>query len=109
MTGDPEQEFDPYTYIWIYTYPEIAVQNPEIQLNFQHILQFDNFENENNNLLDQQIPQKKRGRPPGSKNKTESWKNYIASEWKPPRNIISGQDSDAVSSRTRSKQHVDVE
>jgi hypothetical protein len=30
LTGDPEQEFDPYTYIWIYTYPEIPVQNPVI-------------------------------------------------------------------------------
>jgi hypothetical protein len=28
FTGDPEEEFDPYTYIWIYTYQEIAVQNP---------------------------------------------------------------------------------
>ena len=28
LIGDPEQEFDPYTYIWIYTYPEIAVQKP---------------------------------------------------------------------------------
>ena len=47
LTGDPNQEFDPYTYIWIYTYPELAIQNPDIQENFQHILQFEeNFEQE---------------------------------------------------------------
>jgi hypothetical protein len=31
LTGDPDKEFDPYTYIWICTYPDIAVQNPTIQ------------------------------------------------------------------------------
>ena len=41
LTGDPEQEFDPHTYIWIYTYTELAVQNPVIQENFQHILHFE--------------------------------------------------------------------
>ncbi len=28
-------------YIWIYMYPELAVQNPVIQQNFKHILQFE--------------------------------------------------------------------
>jgi hypothetical protein len=37
--GTTEQEFDPNTYFWIYTYPELAVQNPVIQENFEHILQ----------------------------------------------------------------------
>ncbi len=79
-----------------------------MQENFQHILQFENnFDIENDKPLDQQIPQKRKGRPQGSKNKTERWKYSNSSDWKPPRNIISGQDPDAVSSRTRSKQHVD--
>jgi hypothetical protein len=38
LTGDPNQGFDAYTYNWIYSYPEIAIQNPNIQQNFQHIL-----------------------------------------------------------------------
>jgi hypothetical protein len=53
---DPNQEFYPYKYIWIYTYPEIALQNPAIQQNFQHFLQFQgNFNLENNNLLTNKI------------------------------------------------------
>ena len=84
LTGDPDQEFDPYTYIWIYTYPELAIQNPAIQQNFQHILQFeDNFDLEQNILLDQQDQQ--RGRSQGSRNQTDSWKNTAAPEWKPPK------------------------
>jgi hypothetical protein len=78
LTGDPNQEFYPYTYIWIYTYPEIAIQNPAIQQNFQHILQFE----------DQQIQQRRRGRSQGSKNLIESWKNTVAPEWKPPKIFI---------------------
>jgi hypothetical protein len=27
LTGDPDQEFDQYTYIWIITYPEKVIQN----------------------------------------------------------------------------------
>jgi hypothetical protein len=69
LTGDKDQEFDPYTYIWIYSYPEIAVQNPLIHQNFQHTLQLeDQFEPENS--LDQLIQQRRRGRPQGSKNLT---------------------------------------
>jgi hypothetical protein len=47
LTGDSEQEFDTYTFIWIYTYPVLAVQNPAIQQN----------------------------QPQGSKDKKDSWKN----------------------------------
>jgi hypothetical protein len=66
LTGDSDQEFDPYTYSWVYTCPEIAIQNPAIQQNFQHILQFeDHFEPEN--PLDQLIQQRRRGRPQGEK------------------------------------------
>jgi hypothetical protein len=87
LTGDPDQEFDPYTYIWIYTYPELAIQNPAIQQNFQHILQFeDNFDLEQNILLDQQDQQ--RGRSKGSRNRTDSWKNTAAPEWKLHKNFI---------------------
>jgi hypothetical protein len=31
LTGDPEQKFDPYSYICIYRYPELARLVPEIQ------------------------------------------------------------------------------
>jgi hypothetical protein len=31
FTGEHEQECDPYTYIWRYPFPELAVQNPVIQ------------------------------------------------------------------------------
>jgi hypothetical protein len=52
-------------------YPELAFQNPVIQQNFQHILQFeDNFGFEQNLLLDQQDQQ--RGRPQGSRNRSNS-------------------------------------
>jgi hypothetical protein len=102
-TGDPEQDLNPYKYIWIYTYQERIIQNPAIHENFQHIE--DNFELEN--LLDQQHQEKRRGRPQGSKNLKESWKNTIASEWKPPRKFCPVQDPDCIASRTRSRQHVD--
>ena len=86
LTGDPDQEFDPYTYIWIYTYPEIARQNPVIENNFQHILQFeDNFEPEI--PLDQPIERRKRGRPVGSKTQKAN----------------PNPDPDSIASRTRSK------
>ena len=80
LPGDPNQEFDPYTYIWIYTYPEFARQNPVIEQNFQHILQF-----EDNLPLDQPI--ERRGRPSGSKNLKESWTNTANPAWKPNRKI----------------------
>ncbi len=106
LTGDPEQEFDPHTYIWIYSYPELAIQNPLSQENFKHVLQFeDQFEPEN--PLDQLIQQRRRGRPQGSKNLTESWKNTVASEWKPRQTCIPIQNPDSNTSRTRSKHHVD--
>jgi hypothetical protein len=76
-----------------------------IQQNFQHILQFeDQFEPEN--PLDQLIQKQRRGGPQGSKNLSLSWKNTIASEWKPPKTLIPTSDLDSVSSRTRSKHHV---
>ena len=42
LTGDPNLEFDPYTYIWIYSYPDLAALNPEIAAHFNHILNHDN-------------------------------------------------------------------
>jgi hypothetical protein len=45
LAGDPEQKIDPYSYNWIYTYPELAIQVPEIQNNFQHLLQFEGNQN----------------------------------------------------------------
>jgi hypothetical protein len=93
LTGDPDQTFDPFSYIWCYTYPQIAAQNPILQAHFQHILQFEN------NIEDPQLPNHpdpepvqdqiepefaqpvlppptpvapKRGRPLGSKNKPKS-------------------------------------
>ena len=42
LTGDPDTSFDPYVYVWIYSFPQIAVQNPLVQQHFQHILQFEN-------------------------------------------------------------------
>ena len=76
LTGDPDLEFDPYTYIWIYSYPELAVQNPIIEQNFQHILQFEeNFEQEPELPPDHQV-QIKRTRPQSSKNRPGTWKKY---------------------------------
>jgi hypothetical protein len=50
--GDPDQEFDPYTDIWIYKNPEVAIQNPKILHNLQHILQLtDNLDIEENLTL----------------------------------------------------------
>ena len=102
MTGDPEQEFAPYTYIWIYTYPELARQHPVIGNNFQHILQFENnFEPDI--PLDQPIEERRRGRPIGSKTQKESWKNTAAAAWKPNKNLKLNNDPDSIASRTRSK------
>ena len=42
LTGDPDQAFDPFSYIWCYSYPQIAAQNPILQAHFQHILHFEN-------------------------------------------------------------------
>ena len=66
LTGDPDKAFDPFSYIWCYSYPEIAALNPILRQYFQHILQFEN---------DIAVPQppvpvkRPRGRPLGSKNK----------------------------------------
>jgi hypothetical protein len=38
LTGDPFVEFDPYTYILVYNYPEQVQDYPNIAQNFQHIL-----------------------------------------------------------------------
>ena len=40
LTGDPEKKFDPYVYIWIYSFQTIVGENPIVQEHFQHILQF---------------------------------------------------------------------
>ena len=102
LTGDPEQEFDPYTYIWIYTYPEFARQNPLIEQNFQHILQFEN-DIEPDLPLDQPVYESRRGRPIGSKNQKDSWTNTANQAWKPNKKVNIDIDPDSVSSRTRSK------
>ena len=39
LTGDPFVEFDPYTYILVYNYPEQIQNYPTIAKNFQHIVQ----------------------------------------------------------------------
>jgi hypothetical protein len=77
LTGDPDKAFDPFSYIWCYSYPDIAAQNPIPQEYFQHILEFEN------NIVDQleeeqqnfpppaPIIPKRRGRPPGSKTKAK--------------------------------------
>jgi hypothetical protein len=78
FTRDPDQEFDPYSCFWIYEYPELAIQNPVIQENFQHILQFEgNFDLEEILPLDQEN-QRRKGRPQGSKNLKQSLKNTAA-------------------------------
>ena len=91
LTGDPDQAFDPFSYIWCYSYPEIAARNPILQEHFQHILQFeDNIEDaqilnhpDPEPVQDQVQPEvaqsalpppaplvpRGRGRPLGSKNK----------------------------------------
>ena len=38
LTGDPFVEFDPFTYILMYNYPEQIQNYPNIAQNFQHIL-----------------------------------------------------------------------
>ena len=102
LTGDPEQEFDPYTYIWIDTYPELARQNQYIENNFQHILHFEeNFEPVI--PLEQPIEQARRGIPIGSKNLKDSWANPANPVWKPNKTFDSVIDPNSMSSRTRSK------
>jgi hypothetical protein len=73
LTGDPYKAFDPFSYIWCYSYPDIAARNPILQEYFQHILEFEN------NIVDQPedkqpnlpppapIIPKRRDRPPVSK------------------------------------------
>ena len=43
LTGDPERAFDPYTYILLYSYPDILLQNAPAE-HLQHIVQFRNEE-----------------------------------------------------------------
>ena len=38
LTGDPFVEFDPFTYILVYNYPEQIQNYPNIAQNFQHIV-----------------------------------------------------------------------
>jgi hypothetical protein len=42
LTGDPDKAFDPFSYIWCYSYPDITAHNPILQEYFQHILEFEN-------------------------------------------------------------------
>jgi hypothetical protein len=44
-----------------------------------------------------------RGRPLGSKNITDSWKNTATTKWKPPKKIVVEPDPEAIAMRTRSK------
>ena len=90
----------------IYTYPEIAVQNPAIQQHFPHIPQFEeNFEPEIELMLDQPVQPQRRGRRQGNRNRQDSWKNLAAPGWKPKSKFEPNQDPDSIS--TRSKQNVD--
>ena len=76
LTGDPDTSFDPYIYVWIYSFPQIAVQNPLVQQHFQHILQFeDQFQEDLPTQIIPQIPRRRRASV-----QTESWKNTTASE-----------------------------
>jgi hypothetical protein len=64
FTGDPDQEFDPFTYIWILMYPKVRIQILTIEQNFQHILQFKEIlDVEENLMLNQQDQPRSRGRP----------------------------------------------
>jgi hypothetical protein len=49
-----------------------------------------------------------RGRPQGSKNLPDSWKNTAATKWKPPKKIVVEIDPGAIATRTRSRQAQDV-
>ncbi len=44
-----------------------------------------------------------RGRPLGSKNITDSWKNTATTKWKPPKKVVVEPDPEAIATRTRSK------
>jgi hypothetical protein len=44
-----------------------------------------------------------RGRPPGTKNITDLWKNTASTKWKPPMKIVIEPDPEAITTRTRSK------
>jgi hypothetical protein len=44
-----------------------------------------------------------RGRPLGSKNITDSWKNTAKTKWIPPRKVVVEPDPEAIATRTRSK------
>jgi hypothetical protein len=97
--------FYPYTYIWIYTYPELAGQLLEIQNNFQHILQFEDNQNFDKRF-DQPILTKRRGRPIGRPNRQDSWKNTAAPEWKPTKKIEVPWDPNTIATLTNSKNDV---
>ncbi len=78
---------------------------PEIQNNFQHILQFEDNQNFDI-LLDQPILRKRRGRPFGKRNRQDSWKNTATPEWKPTQKFELPWDPDTIATRTRSKNDV---
>ncbi len=75
LTGDPDKAFDPFSYIWCYSYPDIAARNPILLQYFQHILGFENNVENQPEVEPPQLPPpapvipRKRGRPLGSKNK----------------------------------------
>jgi hypothetical protein len=85
-------------------YPELAVQNPEFQQIFQHILQFDeNFYLSNNLPLDQEIENqlmRQRRRPLGSKTKTESWKIQLLLGGN-QKKVVQVEDPEAFARRTQ--------
>jgi hypothetical protein len=82
----------------------LAGKNPVIQNNFQHISQFeDNIDQEQNLLLNQPVQQLRRRKSQGSKNQKDSWKNSASPEWRPNKNLKTNFDPDAVASRARSK------
>ena len=49
------------------------------------------------------IPTTSRGRPPGVKNKVESWKNTAAYAWKPASKIKIETDPDSIASRIKQR------
>ena len=69
LTGDPFVEFDPFTYVLVYSFPRQAQNYPAIVEALPHIA------NNNDLIPEPQVPPpappapRGRGRPPGSKNK----------------------------------------
>ena len=72
LTGDPFVEFDPFTYVLVYSFPRQAQNYPAIVAALPHIA------NNNDLIPEPEIPPpapatpRGRGRPPGSKNKPKT-------------------------------------